>query len=198
MLDIALLILSTALVLAVAALYKEVHRERKQREEYKQLFELGDLDYKKAQERVQELLAASNKHNVIMERASQALEVANTKVMEQDVIIKALDEKLRFQEGQYNKLLGQKKSSEVRTGKIAEQVAPFLEDYPLSPDTARFIGDPIDFIHFDQNAITFVEVKSGRSQLSKKQRTIRDMIKEGKVNFILYRIKGDDDKDGTN
>lgn len=91
-----------------------------------------------------------------------------------------------------------RRSPEVRTGKIAEQIAPFLEDYPKDPSTARFIGDPIDFVHFDEDKVTFVEVKSGKSQLSKKQRHIRDMIKEGKVEFELYRIKGDVPKDDGN
>lgn len=197
MFETILVAVCVALVLAAAGLYRELGRERHQKDEYKQLFELGDGEYKKAQAKVQELLGTSTYNHVIMDRASIALDAANTRVVEQNTLIKALDEKLRFQEVQYNKLLGQKKSSEVRTGKIAEQVAPFLQDYPLSPETARFIGEPIDFIHFDDDAVTFVEVKSGRSQLSKKQRLIRDMIKEGKVNFVLYRIEGDtDDDDG--
>jgi len=85
----------------------------------------------------------------------------------------------------------------VRTGKIAEQISPFLADYPLEPRTARFIGDPIDFVHFDEDKVTFVEVKSGKSQLSTKQRRIRDMVKAGKVDFVIYRIRGDGD-DGAN
>ena len=95
-----------------------------------------------------------------------------------------------FEQEQYAKLLGQKKSSEVRTGKITEQIAPFLEDYPLNPRTARFIGDPIDFVHFDEEMVTFLEVKSGKSQLSTKQRRIRDLIRGGKVEFKIYRVEG--------
>ena len=97
---------------------------------------------------------------------------------------------MAYQEEQYAKLFSQKKSSEVRTGKITEQIAPFLADYPLNSQTARFIGDPIDFVHFDEDMVTFVEVKSGKSQLSKKQRNIRDLIKEGKVEFTIYRVEG--------
>lgn len=160
--------------------------------DYKELFELADIEYKKSQEKIQQMIEKLGNQDLVMERASQALELSNKKAAEQYQIIQVLDEKLRFQESQYSKLLSQKKSSEVRTGKIAEQISPFLSDYPLDPNTARFIGDPIDFIHFDKDSINFVEVKSGKSQLSKKQRMIRDMIKDGKVNFILYRVEGEE------
>jgi predicted Holliday junction resolvase-like endonuclease len=164
---------------------------KEQRAEFKALFELGDAEYKKAQDIIQGLMADINNKDIVMTQATQALDVSGRKMEEQAKIIAALDEKLRLNENNYNKLLGQKKSSEVRTGKIAEQIAPFLEDYPKDPNTARFIGDPIDFVHFDEDKVTFVEVKSGKSQLSKKQRHIRDLIADGKVEFELYRIKGE-------
>lgn len=148
------------------------------------------------------LLEEINNKNVIMERAAQALDMSNAKVRELTAVItKAAEEAevskrlLAQQQSQYEKLIGQKKSSEVRTGKIVEQISPFLANYPMNPDTARFIGDPIDFVHFDEDKVTFVEVKSGKSQLSKKQRHIQDLIKSGKVDFIVYRIEGEDGPD---
>lgn len=167
---------------------------------YKELFELGDASYKDAQQKIQALMSTLNLKDIILTRGVAALEGANinlrkllTAVDERNQSIQGLEESMSFQEEQYKKLLSQKKSSEVRTGKIAEQISPFLSDYPLEPKTARFIGDPIDFVHFDEDKVTFVEVKSGKSQLSTKQRRIRDMIKAGKVDFVVYRIKGDDD-----
>lgn len=140
--------------------------------------------------------------DILMERASQALEEANQSLItmrgdlaEQSRLAQDLQLSLDFQIRQYEKLASQKKSSEVRTGKIVEQLSPFLENYPLSPDTACFLGQPIDFIHFDEDKITFVEVKSGKSQLSKKQRAIKSLIDEGKVEFIIYRIEGEDGSD---
>lgn len=166
---------------------------------YKELFELGDASYKEAQEKIQSLMSSINMKDVVMTRGAAALEDANKNLRKLLVVINdrnqditALEQSIKFQEGQYKKLLNQKKSSEVRTGKITEQISPFLADYPLDPKTARFIGDPIDFVHFDGDKVTFVEVKSGKSQLSKKQRLIRDLIKEGKVEFIIYRVEGDD------
>lgn len=86
--------------------------------------------------------------------------------------------------------LSQKKSSEVRTGLIAEQMAPFLEGFPYAPGKAIFLGKPLDFLVFDEEGIHFVEVKSGNAQLNSNQRKIRDQLKEKKVTFEVYRIKG--------
>ena len=189
--DIALGLLAVALLVGFLWAMRELKNTRTQRREFKELFELADVEYKKSQGQIQELLLAISEKNVIMERASHSLDIAGKKMGDQETLITALDEKLRLNEAQYDKLLGQKKSSEVRTGKITEQIAPFLEDYPNNPRTARFIGDPIDFVHFDEDKVTFVEVKSGKSQLSKKQRGIRDLIKDGKVEFVIYRVEGD-------
>ncbi len=188
--DVVFCILSIALGVGFLWAMRELKNTRTQRLEFKELFELADAEYKKCQEQIQQLLIAISEKNVTMERASHSLDVAGNKMSDQETLITALDEKLRFNEANYAKLLGQKKSSEVRTGKITEQIAPFLADYPRNPRTARFIGDPIDFIHFDEDKVTFVEVKSGKSQLSKKQRGIRDMIKAGKVEFVIYRVEG--------
>lgn len=89
------------------------------------------------------------------------------------------------------KLTSQKKSTEVRTGHIVEKFAPFLDQFPHEPSSATFLGQPIDYIVFDDNGVTFSEIKSGDSQLSKKQRMIRDHIKEGRVFWEEIRIKDD-------
>jgi predicted Holliday junction resolvase-like endonuclease len=91
------------------------------------------------------------------------------------------------------KVKSQKKSSEVRTGLIAEQMAPFLDDFPYCQRSSDivFMGRPIDLLVYDAEGVHFVEVKSGYSGLSNKQRKIRDQIKEGKVTFETYRIKGE-------
>ncbi len=197
MLEAILAIACVALVVAGAFLYLTRRSTNKELEEYKALFGLSDQAFKEAQNKVQNLLEASTDKDVLLERGTNALRVADGKIKEQDLFVgrlatevHTLRQTIEFQEGQYAKLLSQKKSSEVRTGKIAEQISPFLSDYPLDPRTARFIGDPIDFVHFDEEKVTFVEVKSGKSQLSKKQRHIRDLIKEGKVEFTIYRVEG--------
>ena len=87
------------------------------------------------------------------------------------------------------KIVSQKKSSEVRLGHIAETLAPFLDQFSFNPETCVFLGRPIDYIAFDDDIITFIEVKTGKSQLSTKQRHIRDLVKSKQVAWKEIRIK---------
>lgn len=151
-------------------------------------------------ERIEEFLKIIGEKDVLLQRGADSLTTANRYleanadlIKNQKLEIEKLYETVAFQQQQYDTLIGRKKSSEVRTGKIVEQMAPIMENYPANPETARFIGEPIDFVHFDEDKVTFVEVKSGNSKLSKKQRIIRDLIKDGKVEFLIYQIKGDSD-----
>lgn len=82
-----------------------------------------------------------------------------------------------------------KKSTEVRTGQLIEKWIPYSNEFDINPQNARFIGDPIDFVVFDEDKITFIEVKTGSSSLSKKQRNIRNLIQDGKIEFKELRIK---------
>lgn len=90
----------------------------------------------------------------------------------------------------YDKLLGQKKSSEVKTGFMAEALLPITSQFPCDPKTMRFLGSPIDFVSFDYDKmeITFVEVKTGDSVLNDNQRKVKKMVNEGKVKFVEVRL----------
>lgn len=88
----------------------------------------------------------------------------------------------------YDKLLGQKKSSEVKTGQIVEQLVGFLDEFPYPDDEIKAMYQPVDLIVFRPDEIVFVEVKSGDSALSEKQRKIRDLINEKKVRFETHRV----------
>lgn len=67
-------------------------------------------------------------------------------------------------------------------GKVTEAFAPFLEGFPFKASECKFIGDPIDYIAFkglderDIKGVHFVEVKEGKSKLSKHQNQIKDLI----------------------
>lgn len=91
----------------------------------------------------------------------------------------------------YNTILSQKKSSEVRVGKIGENMAPFLYDWPYNPSTFRFLGHPVDGIQFTKDEIIFIEIKTGKSKLTKSQRLARDLVRGGKVSFATFRISED-------
>ncbi len=190
MLNTLVVIILVALVASSIFQYLNNRTTRKRLQEYKDLFELADTSQKETQAKVEGLFRDIARKDILIDRSALVIETANRKDVEFTEEISVLKSQIVFQEEQYAKLFSQKKSSEVRTGKITEQIAPFLEDYPLDSRTARFIGDPIDFVHFDEDKVTFVEVKSGKSQLSKKQRMIRDLVKEGKVEFTIYRVEG--------
>jgi len=91
-------------------------------------------------------------------------------------------------------VLSSKKSAEVRYGKVAETLAPFRDEFPVDvtkPGTSTvFIGQPVDFIHFDpEEGITFIEVKSGNARLNTTQRQLKELIEEGSVSWASVRIK---------
>jgi len=90
----------------------------------------------------------------------------------------------------YTKLLSQKKSSEVRLGHISEQIAPFLKGFSYDTRNTKFLGQPIDLICFEPDKVVFVEVKTGNSQLSSKQKHIKSLIKNNQVFWEEFRISG--------
>ncbi len=89
------------------------------------------------------------------------------------------------------------KSRSVLRGNFSEQLAPFLPDFNYSPTECKFLGKPIDFLVFqglDENQINeiiFVEVKSGKSKLSKREKSLKDAVENKKVRWEEYRVPRD-------
>lgn len=87
-----------------------------------------------------------------------------------------------------------KRSRAVLGGQLAEQMAAFFPGFPADPSDARFIGKPVDFICFTGLSggtvtdITFVEVKTGQSNLSPVERSVRNAIEAGRVHYTEYRV----------
>lgn len=100
-----------------------------------------------------------------------------------------LETKLTEETEARKKITSQKKSSEVRLGNIAETLAPFLDQFEFDPENCTFLGKPIDYISFADDEITFIEVKSGKSQLNSRQRHIRDQVKAKLISWKEIRIK---------
>ena len=89
-----------------------------------------------------------------------------------------------------------KRSKAVINGQMVEQIAPFLPNFPCNPADVRFVGKPIDFVAFpgavDNKPISevlFIEVKSGTSALSEREKEIKNAIQKGRVKYIEYRIE---------
>ena len=90
------------------------------------------------------------------------------------------------------RLRSEKRSTEVRRGFMTEQWLPLVEPYPWDPRNLRFLGQPVDGVQFEDDKVIFVEFKSGASQLSEKQKRIRELVRTGQVEFreIRVRLKG--------
>jgi len=104
--------------------------------------------------------------------------------------IQRLKKDLDDQEVKTKKIESAKKSGEVRLGLAAETLTPFLSQFPYKPADCQFLGAPVDFIVFniDAGEIVVVEVKSGNARESKKQKTIKEIIKSGRVYYECIRI----------
>jgi predicted Holliday junction resolvase-like endonuclease len=92
------------------------------------------------------------------------------------------------------------RSRSTLKGKISEQMAPFLPEFPFLPADARFIGNPIDFIVFDgytkakddegdSVSVVLVEVKKGKGKLTRNEKLIERAVNEGRVSWRTVTIE---------
>ena len=113
-----------------------------------------------------------------------------------------------------SKELAEEKDKEIKTqkrragsanaskGQLLEKWTPFLNVKGVDPNWDAenwiFIGNPLDYVVFDwkyntkenlaDGGIYFIEVKAAKSNLSTKQRRIRDLIKAGKIEWRQVRL----------
>jgi predicted Holliday junction resolvase-like endonuclease len=79
-------------------------------------------------------------------------------------------------------------------GKVQEQLVPFLPGFGFNPKDARFLGSPVDLIVFeglDEGAlrrVVFVEVKTGQSGLSARERQLRDAVVDQRIEWRELRL----------
>jgi len=81
-----------------------------------------------------------------------------------------------------------KQSLSTKYGKMSEQFFPFMKDYPYDEHNFRFIGSPVDGVQFNDDKIVFVEFKASNSALTEKQKKIKELVKNKKVDFEEFRI----------
>jgi predicted Holliday junction resolvase-like endonuclease len=90
-----------------------------------------------------------------------------------------------------------RRSAAVVSGKVTEHLAPYMDGFPYNPKDARFLGTPVDMIVFDGmdedalREIVFLEVKSGGSQLSTRERRVRDAVVARRVVWREFRVGGE-------
>ena len=98
---------------------------------------------------------------------------------------------------------GRAASAHTSKGQILEKWAPFVDHPEIDPDWKaenwNFMGNPIDYIVWDyrdnkdlnleEGMVYIMDVKSGKSQLTTKQRRIRDLVKAGRVEWREIRLE---------
>ena len=83
------------------------------------------------------------------------------------------------------------KSMYVKHGKSWEHFVPFMPEFEqvANKDNFVFIGSPIDGIAFDEDAIKFIEIKTGTSQLNKNQKRVKQLVEDKKVSWHELRFE---------
>lgn len=99
-----------------------------------------------------------------------------------------LNKKSKDLESQLKKITFSLRSAYVKFGKTFEQFAPFTKNFTQEEKNGfTFLGMPIDGVIFGEDKIKFVEIKTGESQLSGKQKRIKKMVENGQVEFMEVR-----------
>jgi predicted Holliday junction resolvase-like endonuclease len=89
------------------------------------------------------------------------------------------------------------RSQAVIAGKVHEQLVPYLPAFAYNPKDVRFLGSPVDLVVFDGLAegdlrrIVFIEIKTGRSSLTARERSVREAVRTRKVEWIELRTAGE-------
>ena len=145
-----------------------------------------EYEFKSREETLNNIRSTFEKEQEFLSQRKLDLDTREKDLLEK---LEESQQKLAQETEARKKITSQKKSSEVRLGNIAETLAPFLDQFEFEPENCIFLGKPIDYISFGDDEITFIEVKSGNSQLNSRQRHIRDQIKAKLVNWKEVRIK---------
>ena len=85
------------------------------------------------------------------------------------------------------------RSLAVTKGKVTEHIVPYLPGFDLDPKDIRFLGTPIDLIAFkglnasvEEVEIVFIEVKTGRSVLSAREKAVKKAVEGKKVSWRVF------------
>ena len=87
-----------------------------------------------------------------------------------------------------------RRSKAVISGQVVEQLAPLLPNFPCTLKAAKFLGQPIDYVAFVSDKKTglidevlFIEVKTGGSPLSAREKSLKKAVQQGRVRYVEWR-----------
>ena len=76
---------------------------------------------------------------------------------------------------------------------MTEHIVPYLPGFDLDPKDIRFLGTPIDLIAFkglndslEDIEIVFIEVKTGGSVLSAREREVKKAVEQKRVSWRVF------------
>ena len=87
-----------------------------------------------------------------------------------------------------------RRTSAVVSGKVTEHLTPYMGIFPYNPKDVRFLGTPVDLMVFDGMSedslreIVFLEIKTGASSLTTRERRIRDAVLEKRIAWREFRV----------
>ena len=96
------------------------------------------------------------------------------------------------------------RSQSVIVGKVTEHLVPYLPEFRYNPKDARFIGTPVDLLVFDglnegeEVEVVFVEIKTGSSNLSAREKLVREAIRAKRVRWEELRVERKDRANSNN
>jgi predicted Holliday junction resolvase-like endonuclease len=151
------------------------------------------------------ILINSNAKNISSKVSARILQIENEKqFIERIQILKSeidasIEEKLAEKIATRKEYLIEdaiRRSAGVTKGQVIEHFAPFMISDILNPDEMVFVGSPIDLISFtgiderDDISIDFLEIKTGNSALSRKQKLIREAVLSKRVYYKKVHLNG--------
>lgn len=150
------------------------------------------------------LMKISAQSKVILQKEKALNELATAKLEREMQFKEQLTEEIKLAKKRSNDM-----QRNVLKGQIGEQFTPFIANFPYNPADCKFMGDPIDYVifqnlheHCDGNVpiedvhIIFAEVKTGDSaKLNKRQKIIKQVIANGQFRFDELRLKVSEESD---
>jgi len=82
----------------------------------------------------------------------------------------------------------------INIGFILERIAPSMGGFPFNHNDCRSLFEPIDYIIFEglnkKNSVSkilFTEIKTGKANLTKKEKEIRNLVQKKRVVWDTYQ-----------
>ena len=149
-----------------------------------------------------EMSATSDTVEAVMEELMQESAIHKNMITELRGNNVTLCEELNSMTQEMRKQKGRAASAHTQRGQLLENWTPFLNhpeiDEAWDHKDWSFLGQPIDYVVFnwyqdkeqnlEQGLVVLLDVKSGKSSLTTKQRRIRDLVKAGKVEWREIRL----------